>query len=50
MAKWQADLLKFMESSYPEIVRDIAEKKMIADSTRGNLSRALSAFRHSWQA
>ena len=50
MAKWQADLLKFMEGSYPEIGRDIAEKKMIADNTRGNLSKALSAFRNSWQA
>ena len=50
MAKWQADLLRFMESSYPEIGRDIAEKKMISDSTRGNLSRALGAFRNSWQA
>jgi F-type H+-transporting ATPase subunit alpha len=50
MAQWQADLLKFMEASYPEIGRDIAEKKMITDSTRASMARALDAFRHSWQA
>ncbi|MGE5643694.1 MAG: F0F1 ATP synthase subunit alpha [Byssovorax cruenta] len=50
MAQWQADLLRFMESSYPELGRDITEKKAITDSTRGNLLKALDAFRHSWQA
>ena len=49
MAQWHADLLKFMEASYPEIGRDIAEKKMITDSTRASMARALDAFRHSWQ-
>ncbi|MBN2116027.1 MAG: F0F1 ATP synthase subunit alpha [Anaerolineales bacterium] len=50
MAQWQADLLKFMEASHPEIGRDIAEKKMITDSSRTNMIKALDAFRHSWQA
>jgi F-type H+-transporting ATPase subunit alpha len=50
MAQWQSDLLKFMEASYPEIGRDIAEKKMITDSTRANMVKALDAFRHTWQA
>jgi len=50
MARWQADLLKFMEAAHPEIGRDITEKKMITDSTRVNLTKALDAFRHSWQA
>ena len=50
MAQWQADLLKFMEASYPEIGRDISEKKMITDSNRVSMTRALEAFRHSWQA
>ena len=49
MAQWQTDLLKFMESSYPEIGRDILEKKAITDSTRTNMTKALDAFRHSWQ-
>ncbi len=50
MPHWQTDLIKFMESSHPEIGRDILEKKMITDSTRANLSKALNAFLHSWQA
>ena len=50
MAQWQTDLLKFMEASYPEIGRDITEKKQITDSTRSAMSKALDAFRHSWQA
>jgi F-type H+-transporting ATPase subunit alpha len=50
MAQWQTDLLRFMESSHPELGRDITEKRAITDSTRGNLLKALDAFRHSWQA
>jgi F-type H+-transporting ATPase subunit alpha len=50
MAQWQADMLAFMEASYPEIVRDIAEKKVISDATRANILKALDAFRSSWQA
>ena len=50
MAQWQADLLKFMEASHPEIGRDITEKRMITDSTRAAMAKALDAFRHSWQA
>ena len=50
MAQWQTDLLKFMEASYPEIGRDITEKKQITDSTRSSMAKVLDAFRHSWQA
>jgi F-type H+/Na+-transporting ATPase subunit alpha len=50
MAQWQFDLLKFMDSSHPEIGRDIFDKRMITDSTRTSLTKALDAFRHSWQA
>jgi len=50
MAQWQADLIRYMGSSYPEIGKDIAEKKMIIDETKANLIGALTAFRASWQA
>jgi len=50
MAQWQADLVKFMESSHPEVGRDIEDKKMITDSNRENLSKALNAFLQGWQA
>jgi hypothetical protein len=39
-----------MESSFPEVGRDIFEKKMISDSNRQNLVKALDAFAQSWQA
>ena len=48
MAQWQADMIAYMEASYPEVVRDIAEKKAISDATRANLLKALDAFRSSW--
>jgi len=50
MAQWQADVLRYMESSYPEIGRDITEKKAITDNSRASMTRALDAFRRSWQA
>jgi len=50
MAQWQADLIAYMEASYPEIVRDITEKKAITDANRTSLLKALDAFRSSWQA
>jgi hypothetical protein len=50
MAKWQADLINYMEASHPEIVKDIAEKKVITDTTRSNMLKALDAFRNTWQA
>lgn len=49
MAHWQADLLKFMDSSYPDIAKDIEERKAITDANRANLTKALDAFLHSWQ-
>ena len=50
MAQWQTDLLKYMETSHPEVGRDIVEKKAITDSNRPALTKALDAFIHSWQA
>jgi F-type H+/Na+-transporting ATPase subunit alpha len=49
MAQWQTDLLRFMESSFPEVGRDLVEKKMITDSNRQNMVKALDAFTQSWQ-
>lgn len=50
MAKWQVDLINYMEASYPEITKDIIEKKAISDDNRANLLKALEAFRNTWQA
>jgi len=50
MAKWQMDLIHYMEASHPDVLRDIVEKKAITDTNRPNLLKALDAFRNTWQA
>ena len=50
MARWQADLISYMEASHPEVVKDIVEKRAITDANRANLLKALDAFRNTWQA
>lgn len=49
MRRWETDLLEFLHTSYPEIGKDIAEKKMITDETRQRLIQALETFK-TWQA
>jgi F-type H+-transporting ATPase subunit alpha len=49
MVTWQADLLRYMESSYPEIGREIGEKKLISDDIRDRLKLALQTFRDAWR-
>jgi len=44
MRAWELALLRFMETSYPEIGKDIVEKKRITDDTTAKLRAALDAF------
>ncbi len=44
MRAWELALLRFMETSNPEIGKDIAEKKRITDETTAKLRTALDAF------
>jgi F-type H+-transporting ATPase subunit alpha len=48
MAQWQADLIRYMAASYPEIGKDIVTKKSITDDNRAALTKALDAFRAGW--
>ncbi|MBI5354299.1 MAG: F0F1 ATP synthase subunit alpha [Chloroflexi bacterium] len=50
MVQWQADLIRFMASSYPEIGKDIITRKAISDDNRAAMLKALEAFRTGWQA
>jgi F-type H+-transporting ATPase subunit alpha len=50
MYQWQVDLVRYMAASYPEVGKDIVEKKMITDDNRAAMMKALEAFRASWQA
>lgn len=49
MRAWELALIRFMETSYPEIGKDIAEKKRILDDTQAKLRAALDAFSSTWQ-
>jgi F-type H+/Na+-transporting ATPase subunit alpha len=50
MAQWQADLIRYMESSHPEIGKDVVATNRISDETKGKLVKALDGFRSGWQA
>jgi F-type H+/Na+-transporting ATPase subunit alpha len=48
MRDWEIELLRYMDSSHPEIGRDIAEKKRITPETEEALRDALKAFSTTW--
>jgi F-type H+-transporting ATPase subunit alpha len=50
MAQWQADLIRYMATSHPEVGKDILTKKAITDENRAALTKALDGFRAGWQA
>ncbi len=50
MAQWQTELIRYMETSYPEIGKDIITRKAISDDNRVAMVKALDAFRAGWQA
>ena len=49
MKAWESELLRFMETSHPEIIRDIAQNKRISDETQVRLREALVAFSGAWR-
>jgi F-type H+/Na+-transporting ATPase subunit alpha len=49
MRDWEADLQRYMESSHPEIGREIAEKKRLTEENEKRLREALDAFSVTWQ-
>jgi F-type H+-transporting ATPase subunit alpha len=48
MRSWEIALVRFMETSYPEIGNDITEKNIIEDETEQKLRTALDAFKSTW--
>ncbi len=46
---WETAMLRYMETSHPEIGKDIAETKAISDETEAKLGEALDAFNATWQ-
>ncbi len=49
MRRWENDLVRFMESSHPEIGADIRETKRITDENEARLREALDSFNNTWQ-
>jgi F-type H+-transporting ATPase subunit alpha len=49
MRRWETELLRYMETSHPQVGRDIADKKRITDETMEPLREALKQFSQSWK-
>lgn len=49
MRQWEADLMRYMDASHPEVGKDIAEKKQITPENDKRLREALAAFKATWQ-
>lgn len=47
--EWEAAMLRFMETSNPDIGKDIATKMEISEDTEAKLRTALDAFNANWQ-
>ncbi len=45
---WKDSVLRYMDTSYPEISRDVMEKKLITPETEARLREALTAFNLTW--
>jgi F-type H+/Na+-transporting ATPase subunit alpha len=50
MNQWQTDLIRYLDSSYPEIGKSISDTKRITDDNEARLREGLSGFKSSWQA
>ncbi len=50
ISRWEQDMLRFMQTSHPEIGEDIEQHKEIRPETIENLRQALRTFNQSWRA
>jgi F-type H+-transporting ATPase subunit alpha len=46
---WKESLLRYMETSHSDLVKDIAEKKQITEETATSLHEAIKTFNSTWQ-
>ena len=47
--RFEANLLKFVESSQPGLLAALAEKKALTDEIKADLKQVLEDFKHDWQ-
>jgi F-type H+-transporting ATPase subunit alpha len=48
--RFEKELLQFVETSYPNILKDIASKKALDDAIKGDIKKALDAFKDRFAA
>ena len=48
MQEWEIAMLRYMDTSHPEIAKAIEEEKKISDDTEAKLRAALDAFNATW--
>jgi F-type H+-transporting ATPase subunit alpha len=46
---WKESLLRYLETSHSELVKDIAEKKQVTEETEAGLHEAIKTFNSTWQ-
>jgi F-type H+-transporting ATPase subunit alpha len=46
--EWETDLVRNMETAHPEILKDIADNKVLTEENEANLVKALEIFNRSW--
>lgn len=49
MKSWETSLLRYMEVSHPEVMKDIAERKEITKETEQKLRSAIETFNSTWR-
>ncbi len=47
---WETAFLRFMEASHQDLLKDIAERKVITEETEARLREAIEAFNRGWQS
>jgi F-type H+-transporting ATPase subunit alpha len=50
MRQWETDLLRYMATSYPDVGKEIVEKKALSDDLRARMTTAFETFSGTWQA
>ena len=48
ISEWESALVRYIESSHPEILKDISEKKIITEENQEKLREAAENFNRSW--
>jgi len=49
MQEWKVSLLRYLDTSHSDIMKDIAEKKQISEETGEVLHEAIKTFNSTWQ-